>query len=67
MANMNPKQQQAGDLPVLGYHLNTKWKYVNALFVCIAAGYVLLVATMLWIARPVIVVEDSDMCVAKLL
>ena len=67
MANLNPQQKVPGTLPILGYHLDTQWQYVIALTACIAGVHCLLVAIMLWIARPVVVIDDSDLCTARLL
>ena len=67
MANLNPQQKVPGTLPILGYHLDTQWQYVIALTACIAGVQCLLVAIMLWIARPVVVIDDSDLCAARLL
>ena len=67
MANLDPQQKVPGTLPILGYHLDTQWQYVIAPTACIAGVHCLLVAIMLWIARPVVVIDDSDLCTARLL
>ena len=67
MATFNPKQLRPGTLPILGYHLDTKWNYIIALLVCIGVAHCLLIAAILWISRPVVVLEDSDLSTARLL
>ncbi|KAM0798594.1 hypothetical protein BDR22DRAFT_912903 [Usnea florida] len=54
-------------LPILGYSPTIKWRYVIALFAGIAAVHVILVGLLCWIARPVVVGDDSDLCTARLL
>ena len=67
MATLNPSQLQPGTLPILGYNLSIHWRYIIALSACIAGVHALLVALMLWIARPVIIIDDSNLCTARLL
>lgn len=67
MASQNPKRQVRGILPILGYHLDANWPYVLALAACIGGVHCLLVAIMLWIARPVVIIDDSNLCTARLL
>lgn len=66
-ANRNPKHDVPGTLPTLGYHLNAHWQYIIALAACIGGVHCLLVAMMLWIARSVVVLDDSNLCIARLL
>ena len=67
MASLNPTQLRPGTLPILGYHLSIHWKYIIALCAVIAGVHALLVALMLWIARPVVIIDDSNLCTARLL
>lgn len=67
MAALNPRQAKPGTLPTLGYHLETNWNYVITLLVCIGAAHCLLVAAILWISRPIVVLEDSGLSTARLL
>lgn len=67
MAHLNPTHQVPGTLPTLGYHLDAHWQYVIALAACIAGVHCLLVAIMLWMARPIVVIDDSALCTARLL
>ena len=54
-------------LPKLGYSPTIKWRYVIALFAGIGAVHIILVGLLCWIARPVVVCDDSDLCIARLL
>lgn len=54
-------------LPILGYSPTIHWRYVIALFVCIGVVHVVLVGLLCWVARPVAVCDDSDLCTARLL
>ena len=54
-------------LPILGFSPTIKWRFVIALFSCIGAVHIILVALLCWIARPVVVCDDSDLCTARLL
>ena len=54
-------------LPILGYSPTIKWRYVIALFAGIGAVHIILVGLLCWIARPVVVGDDSDLCTARLL
>ncbi|KAI4126464.1 MAG: hypothetical protein LQ347_004963 [Umbilicaria vellea] len=67
MANLNPKQQVPGTLPTLGYHLDAHWQYIIALAACIGGFHCILVALMLRIAGPTIVIDDSNLCTARIL
>lgn len=67
MADLNPQSRQQGQLPVLGYSLTVEWRYVIALAVYIVCVHCILVGLMLWIARSVVVVHDSYLCMARLL
>ena len=67
-ANWNHKVLNSSPtLPILGYSPTIKWKYVKALFAVIGAVHITLVALLCWIARPVVVCDDSDLCTARLL
>lgn len=67
LANLNPTQKVSGILPILGYHLDVNWQYIIALSACIGGVHCLLVAITLWIARPVVVIDESNLCTARLL
>lgn len=67
MANLNPTLLVRGTVPILGYTLSVEWKYVIALATCIAGVHTAFLALMLWIARPVIITDDSNLCTARLL
>lgn len=67
MANLNPTQEKQDVLPVLGYKLSIEWPYVITLIVCISGTHCVLVGLMLWIARSVVVLDDSNLCMARLL
>ena len=67
MASLNPRLQQSGTLPILGYHLEIHWNYVIALAAVITGLHAVFVALMVWIARPIVVVDDSNLCTARLL
>ena len=67
MFNNNPKQLVPGTLPNLGYHIDLQWIYIIPLFVCIGAVHFILIMLMVWIARPVIILDDSNLALARLL
>jgi hypothetical protein len=67
MANNNPPLLVPGLVPILGYHLSVDWKYILALVACIAGVHTVFVVLLLWIARPVVIVDDSNLCTARLL
>ena len=67
MAIRNPLQLRPGIVPILGYHLDNNWTYILVLLICIAVAHCFLVAAILWISRPVVVLEDSDLSTARLL
>lgn len=67
MANLNPQLQAQGTLPVLGFNLTVEWRYVIPLAVGIVCAHCILVGLMLWIARSVVVINESSLCMARLL
>lgn len=67
MANLNPQFSANGTLPILGYNLTVEWRYVIALAVGIVCAHCILVGLMLWIARSVVVTNESSLCMARLL
>ena len=67
MSVYNPPIKIPGTLPRLGYHLSIEWQYVIALAACIAGVHCLLVALILWISRPIVVADDSNLAIARLL
>ena len=67
MSVYNPPISIPGTLPRLGYRLSIEWQYVIALAACIAGVHCLLVALILWISRPIVVADDSNLAVARLL
>ncbi|KAL9063918.1 MAG: hypothetical protein Q9161_009196 [Pseudevernia consocians] len=54
-------------LPILGYSPSINWRFVILLFVCISVVHVVLVGLLCWVARPVVICDDSDLCTARLL
>ena len=67
MAIMNPQTQVPGTVPTLGYRLGVEWQYMIALAACIVGVHSILVALILWIARPIVITDDSNLAVARLL
>jgi len=68
MAQIIPKLNNLpGTLPILGVHLNNNWDYIISLAICIGVVHVLLVAMILWVSKPIIVLDDSDLSTARLL
>ena len=67
MAIFNPDTQIRGTLPTLGYSLSVEWQYIIALAACIVGVHCMLVVLMLWIARPIVITDDSNLAVARLL
>lgn len=67
LANINPQQGVQGTQPNLGYSLGVQWNFVIVLAACIGAAHCLLVVAMLWMARPVVVLDDSTLATARLL
>lgn len=65
--NNNPTQLVPGTLPILGYRLEIKWKYIIALAVCIGAVHFILIMLTVWISRPVNILDDSNLALARLL
>ena len=67
-ARLNQRERfSSPTLPILGYSPTIKWPYVIALFVCIGVVHGVLVGLLCWVARPVVVCDDSDLCTARLL
>ncbi|KAL8686914.1 MAG: hypothetical protein Q9218_006768, partial [Villophora microphyllina] len=67
MATLNKRTLIPGTLPNLGFHLSIHWNYMIALAACITGVHALLVALILWIARPVVIPGDSNLVTARLL
>ena len=67
MADTNVLQTKPGTLPILGYHLDNNWNYIIALVLCIGIAHCVLVIAILWSARKIIVLDDSDLSTARLL
>ena len=67
MSMLNPETTIHGTRPTLGYKLSVEWQNVVALSACIAGVHLLLVGVMLWIARPIVITDDSSFAVARLL
>ena len=59
MAQRNPMTLIPGSLPTLGYQTEIEWKTTSALAVTIAGFHFLMVLLILWLARPVIVMDDG--------
>ena len=67
-AGLNQKERfSSPTLPILGYSPTIQWRYVIALFLCIGVVHAVLVGLLCWIARSVVVCDDSDLCTARLL
>lgn len=67
MAELNPQIYGPGTLPIIGYQLSVSWGLLVPLVASIAGAHFLLVVLMLWIAKPVVVPDDSSLCTAHLL
>ncbi|KAL9607036.1 MAG: hypothetical protein Q9167_008012, partial [Letrouitia subvulpina] len=67
MAYFNPKQQQDGTLPTIGYRLKVLWRYIIPLTTLIVVAHASIVVLMLYLARNVVVVDDSHLTIARLL
>lgn len=52
---------------MLGYRLNVKWQYLIALMSCIVGAHAALVALIVVWSRGVVVLDDSNLVVARLL
>lgn len=59
MAQQNPTTIVQGSLPTLGYQVDVEWKNAGALAASIVAAHLLMVLLILWLTRPVIVMNDS--------
>ena len=67
-ANRNFKVPNSSPtLPILGFSPTIKWRLVTALFAVIGTVHIILVGLLCWIARPVVVYDDSDLSTARLL
>ncbi len=67
-AGLNQKEPfSSPTLPILGYSPSITWPFVIVLFVCIGLVHVVLVGLLCWVARPVVICDDSDLCTARLL
>lgn len=60
MADLNPQISGQGTVPILGYQLAVSWIRLIPLVASIAVVHLLLVVVMLWIARSVVVPDDSN-------
>jgi hypothetical protein len=67
MAQRNPITRIPGSLPTLGYQTDVEWDNIGPLIASIATVHLLLVCLILWVARPVVVVDDSYLVIARLL
>ena len=67
MAKINPSQIVPGTLPILGYHLDLQWKYIIPLAVCIGGVHLILIMLTVWIARPIVILDTSNLALARLL
>lgn len=61
MAQENPSTRVWGSLPTLGYQVDVEWIPIVAMTASIAAVHVLMMFLALWLAWPVIVVDDSTL------
>lgn len=64
---LTPSTTIPGTLSTLDYHLDIEWQYVITLVACIAGVRLLLVGLMLWIARPIVITDDYNLAVRRLL
>ena len=70
MAHLNPLTPPpgiAGVLPVLGYRLSVSWAYLIALAAVIVGVHLVLVGVMVGVSWGVVVVDDSNLVVSRLL
>ncbi|KAI4210069.1 MAG: hypothetical protein LQ351_007059 [Letrouitia transgressa] len=67
MAYSNPSQQKAGTLPTIGYRLKIYWKYMIPLTTVIVGIHASIVVLMIYLARDVVVIDDSHLAIARLL
>lgn len=54
------------DTPGLDY-FSVKWPYIMILAACVASVHATLVGLILWVSNPIVVAEDSNVVVARLL
>lgn len=59
MAQENPPTIVPGSLPTLGYQIDVEWTNTIALIASLAVAYLLIILLMVWLARPVIVMDES--------
>ncbi|KAL2041509.1 hypothetical protein N7G274_005891 [Stereocaulon virgatum] len=67
MADVNPTFETEGIVPILGYRLSIHWKYAIALFACIVGVHFILFAAAIYTSRLVIIIDDSNLSIARLL
>lgn len=67
MAHVNPQIFREGNFPIPGYQLSVRWNELIYLFPGVVAIHFILVVLMLWIARLVVVPDDSILCTAHVL
>ena len=67
LGNLNPRVPRQGTLPVLGYKTSVNWRYAIALIACVGAVHFMLVLFIVWVSRPVVLVDDSNLAVARIL
>ncbi|KAI9716441.1 MAG: hypothetical protein M1812_005336 [Candelaria pacifica] len=69
MAERNPIIQIPSQVPHLGTRLKVynHWRYLLILLLCIVAGHFALFVAAIWLARSVVVADNSFVTVAKLL
>ena len=59
MAQQNPTTIVKGSLPTLGYQADVDWRNAGALAASIVTAHLLMVLLILWLTRPVIVMDDN--------
>lgn len=69
MAEQNPSIQFPSRVPHLGSRLTiySGWRYVGALLACIVGVDFALLITIVWMTKSVVVTDDSNVVIARLL
>lgn len=67
MATRNPTIQVPGLVPILGFNLSIHWNYVLALCLCIVAAHFIIFATAIYNSRLVVIKDESNISIARLL
>ena len=67
LASRNPQLPVNGLVPYLGSHLTVYWQTAIPLCACIAAAHFALFALAVFVTRVVIIKDDSNLAIARLL